>query len=93
YLPDRVNPMLPEKISNELCSLRPHEDKFTFSAIFQINEKAEVKQYWLGRTVIHSNHRFTYEDVQETIERNEGLYKDEILLLNNFSQRLRKKRF
>ncbi|MFT2675601.1 RNB domain-containing ribonuclease, partial [Escherichia coli] len=64
YLPDRVNPMLPERISNELCSLRPKEDKLTFAAIFQMNGKGEVKQYWLGRTVIHSNHRFTYEDAQ-----------------------------
>ena len=93
YLPDRVNPMLPEKISNELCSLRPHEDKFTFSAIFQMNDKGEVKQYWLGRTVTHSDHRFTYEDVQEIIEQEDGLYKEEILFLNGIAQRLRKKRF
>ena len=93
YLPDRVNPMLPEKISNELCSLRPHEDKFTFSAVFEINSKAEVKKYWIGRTVIHSDHRFTYEDVQQTIESGDGLYKDEVLLLNDLAQRLRKQRF
>lgn len=93
YLPDRVNPMLPEHISNVLCSLRPKEDKLTFSAIFQINAKAEVKQYWLGRTVIHSNHRFTYEEVQEIIEKEDGLYKDEILILNDMAQRFRKKRF
>lgn len=93
YLPDRVNPMLPEEISNVLCSLRPHEDKLTFSAIFQMTPKGQVKQYWLGRTVIHSDHRFTYEDVQEIIENGEGLYSDEILLLNNIAQRLRKKRF
>ncbi|MGZ5134224.1 MAG: RNB domain-containing ribonuclease, partial [Flavitalea sp.] len=60
YLPDRVLPMLPERISNELCSLRPHEEKLTFSAVFQITPKAEVKEYWLGKSVIHSNHRFTY---------------------------------
>jgi ribonuclease R len=93
YLPDRVNPMLPERISNELCSLRPKEDKFTFSAIFQMNTKGEVKQCWLGKTVIHSNHRFTYEDVQEIIENGSGLYGEEILLLNSIAQRLRKKRF
>src|ERR1700712_3033581 len=62
YLPDRVNPMLPERISNELCSLRPHEDKFTFSAVFEITPKAKIKNTWIGRTVIHSNHRFTYEE-------------------------------
>ena len=93
YLPDRVNPMLPERISNELCSLRPHEDKFTFSAIFQINDKAEVKQYWLGKTVIHSDHRYAYEDVQEIIETKNGVHKDEILLLNELAQKLRKNRF
>jgi ribonuclease R len=93
YLPDRVNPMLPEHISNVLCSLRPKEDKLTFSVIFQITPKAEVKQYWLGRTVIHSDHRFTYEDVQAIIEEKDGLYKDEILLLNDLAQRMRKKRF
>ena len=93
YLPDRVNPMLPERISNELCSLRPHEDKLTFSAIFQVTPKAEVKQYWLGKTVIHSDHRFTYEEVQEIIEKKEGLHSEVILLLNDIAQRLRKQRF
>src|SRR4051812_44020154 len=93
YLPDRVNPMLPERISNELCSLRPHEDKLTFSAIFQMTHKGEVKQYWLGRTVIHSDHRFTYEEVQEIIEKKEGLHAEVILQLNDMAQRLRKQRF
>ncbi len=93
YLPDRVNPMLPEHISNVLCSLRPHEDKLTFSAVFQMTPKGQVKQHWIGRTIIHSNHRFTYEEVQEIIEKEDGLYLDEILLLNNIAQRLRKKRF
>ena len=93
YLPDRVNPMLPEHISNVLCSLRPKEDKLTFSAIFQITAKAEVKQYWLGKTVIHSDHRFTYEEVQEIIEAKAGLYAEEVLILNDLAQRFRKKRF
>ncbi|SKA45909.1 ribonuclease R [Chitinophaga eiseniae] len=93
YLPDRVLPMLPEKISNELCSLRPHEDKLTFSAIFQMNEKGEVKHHWIGRTIIHSNHRFTYEDAQEVIETKEGPYQQEILLLNKIAQTLRQERF
>jgi ribonuclease R len=93
YLPDRVNPMLPERISNELCSLRPHEDKLTFSTIFQMTPKGEVKQYWIGKTVIHSDHRFTYEEVQEIIEKKEGLYQQEIELLNDIAQRLRKQRF
>ena len=93
YLPDRVNPMLPEHISNFLCSLRPKEDKLTFSAIFHINAKAEVKEYWLGKTVIHSDHRFTYEEVQAIIEEKSGLYAEEVLTLNDISQKLRKKRF
>ena len=93
YLPDRVNPMLPEKISNELCSLRPKEDKFTFSAIFEITAKAEVKKTIISKTVIHSNHRFSYEDVQEMIEGKDGDYKDEVMLLNGISQTLRAKRF
>lgn len=93
YLPDRVNPMLPEHISNVLCSLRPKEDKLTFSAIFQITPKAEVKQYWLGKTVIHSDHRFTYEEAQAIIEEKTGVFSEEILILNDLAQRLRKKRF
>ena len=93
YLPDRVNPMLPEKISNELCSLRPHEDKLTFSAVFTMTIKGEIKDYWLGKTVIHSDHRFTYEDVQQIIETKEGVHAEEVLLLNSISQQLRKIRF
>jgi len=93
YLPDRVNPMLPERISNELCSLRPHEDKLTFSTIFQMTPRGEVKQFWIGKTVIHSDHRFTYEEVQEIIEQKEGLYQNEIEVLNDIAQRLRKQRF
>lgn len=93
YLPDRVNPMLPEHISNVLCSLRPNEDKLTFSAVFEMTPKGAVKDYWLGRTAIHSNHRFTYEEVQEIIEKETGPYSDEILLLNSIARRLRAKRF
>jgi ribonuclease R len=93
YLPDRVNPMLPEHISNVLCSLRPHEDKLTFSAVFQMTPKGQVKSHWLGKTVIHSDHRFSYEEVQEIIEKEEGHLSDEVLLLNGIAQRLRKKRF
>jgi ribonuclease R len=93
YLPDRVNPMLPEHISNVLCSLRPNEDKLTFSAIFQINSKAEVKQYWLGRTIMHSDRRYTYEEAQEIIETKEGDHAATILILNELAQKMRKKRF
>lgn len=93
YLPDRVLPMLPERISNELCSLRPNEEKLTFSAVFEITPKGIIKSHWIGRTIIKSNHRFTYEEAQEIIETSLGLYKDEILLLNDISQRFRKQRF
>ncbi|SDD88093.1 ribonuclease R [Niabella drilacis] len=93
YLPDRVNPMLPEHISNVLCSLRPDEDKLTFSAIFQLNEKAEVKQYWLGKTVIRSKRRFTYEEAQAIIETGQGDHAEVIGIVNKLSQRLRQSRF
>ena len=93
YLPDRVNPMLPEKISNELCSLRPHEDKYTFSAVFQITNRAEIKHTWLGRTIIHSNHRFTYDEVQDIIEKKDGLHYKPIVLLNDLAKKFRAERF
>ncbi|MES2431096.1 MAG: ribonuclease R [Bacteroidota bacterium] len=93
YLPDRVNPMLPEKISNELCSLRPNEDKYTFSVIFQITNRAEIKHKWIGRTLIHSDHRYTYEEVQEIIEKKDGLNFKALLLLNDLAKKFRKERF
>ena len=68
YLVDRVVPMLPEVLSNGVCSLRPHEEKYTFSAVFYINGKGELKKEWFGRTVIYSDHRFAYEEVQDMIE-------------------------
>ena len=93
YLPDRVNPMLPERISNELCSLRPKEDKLTFSAVFQMDLKGDVKKHWIGKTVIHSDHRFSYEEVQDIIEKKEGPHMDEVLLLNDLAQTFRAERF
>lgn len=93
YLPDRVNPMLPEHISNVLCSLRPNEDKLTFSAIFEMNAKAEVKHYWLGKTIMHSDRRYTYEEAQEIIEKKDGDNAEVILLLNELAQKMRKRRF
>lgn len=93
YLPDRVIPMLPEKISNELCSLRPDEDKYAFSVIFQMNGKGKIKDSWIGKTFIRSNRRFSYEDVQETIETGEGEYKEEINTLNSIAKLFRKERF
>jgi len=93
YLPDRVNPMLPEKISNELCSLRPKEDKFTFSVIFKINSKGKIKDYWIGKTFIHSDHRFNYDEVQQIIESGNGNYVEEILTLNSLAKIFRRERF
>jgi ribonuclease R len=93
YLPDRVLPMLPERLSNELCSLRPDEEKYTFSAVFNITKQGKVKDYWLGRTLIKSNRRFTYEEVQEIIEGADGDHKKVVLLLNEIAQNLRKERF
>ena len=93
YLVDRTIPMLPERLSNELCSLRPNEDKLCFSAVFTINENLEITDEWFGRTVIHSDRRFTYEEAQAVIEGGEGDFKDEILTLNTLAQGLRKERF
>ncbi|MBS1928967.1 MAG: ribonuclease R [Bacteroidetes bacterium] len=93
YLPDRVNPMLPEKISNELCSLRPNEEKYCFSAVFQITNRAEIKHTWIGRSVILSDHRFTYEDVQTIIEKGTGKFDRPILLLDNLAKQFRAMRF
>lgn len=92
YLPDRVLPMLPEHLSNFLCSLRPDEDKYAFSAVFKINRQGKVRDYWLGRTLIRSDRRFTYKEVQQMIEGGEGDYRDELLLLNGIAQHLRRQR-
>jgi len=92
YLPDRVVPMLPERISNELCSLRPHEDKLTYSCLFIFDAKGKIIDEWIGRTIIHSNHRFTYEQVQQIIETGNGIYDQQILKLNELAQSMRKQR-
>ena len=93
YLVDRTVPMLPERLSNGLCSLRPHEEKLCFSAIFELNEEAEVQQEWFGRTVIYSDRRFTYQEAQEVIETGKGDMAEEILQLNSLAQKLRSERF
>lgn len=93
YLVDRVIPMLPEKLSNTVCSLRPGEDKLCYSAVFEIDERAQVHAEWFGRTVIHSDRRFTYEEAQEIIENGEGEMQQYILPLHRLAQLLRKKRF
>ncbi|MBE0652982.1 MAG: RNB domain-containing ribonuclease, partial [Bacteroidales bacterium] len=93
YLVDRVVPMLPERLSNFICSLRPDEEKLCFSAVFEMNEKGEVLSEWIGRTVILSKRRFNYEEVQEIITGGEGDLKEEIFVLHNLAQKLRAKRF
>ncbi|NCA79581.1 MAG: ribonuclease R [Sphingobacteriia bacterium] len=93
YLVDRTIPMLPEHLSNGICSLRPDEEKLTYSVIFQMDEFAEVKDYKIARTVTKSNRRFTYEEAQNIIETGEGDYKEEVLKLNELAKMLRVKRF
>ncbi len=93
YLVDRVIPMLPEQLSNLVCSLRPKEEKLTFSAVFEMDDKAQVLNQWFGRTVIDSDRRFTYEEVQEMIEGANGDFKEEIMQLHNLSSQLREERF
>jgi ribonuclease R len=85
--------MLPEKLSNNVCSLRPHEDKLTFSAVFKMNEQGEVLDEWFGRTIINSDRRFSYEEAQQVIETGEGDMKSEILKLHDIATILKKKRF
>jgi ribonuclease R len=93
YLPDRVYPMLPERISNELCSLRPKEDKLTFTATFEVDAAGAIVNTWYGKTIIHSDRRFTYEQVQEIIDTKVGDHSEQILWLLDYTQNLRKKRF
>lgn len=93
YLVDRVVPMLPEKLSNKVCSLRPNEDKLVFSAVFEMDENAQVLNEWFGRCVINSNQRFTYNDAQQIIEGNDGPLKNEVLTMHQLAQKLRAKRF
>lgn len=93
YLVDRTIPMLPERLSNELCSLRPGEDKLTFSAVFELDLKARVVNEWFGRTVIHSDRRFSYEEAQEILESGKGDFAEEIVALNELAQKLKKDRF
>ena len=92
YLVDRVVPMLPEQLSNMACSLRPNEDKFAFSVVVEIDEGGKVYKQWFGKTVIHSDRRFTYEEAQEIIEGKDGDFTDEILLLDKIAKVLRKRR-
>jgi ribonuclease R len=93
YLVDRTIPMLPERLSNNLCSLRPNEDKLTFSAVFEMDHRAKVINEWFGRTIINSDKRFTYEEAQQILETKNGTLAPELLLLNDLAHKLRKDRF
>ncbi len=93
YLVDRVVPMLPERLSNGLCSLRPNEEKLCFSVVFELDEHANMVNSWIGRTIIYSDRRFTYEEAQEIIETKEGDFKEEVLQLDALAKNLRRKRF
>jgi len=93
YLVDRTVPMQPERLSNELCSLRPGEDKLTYSVVFRLDSDAKVLDSWIGRTAIRSDRRFNYDEVQKIIEGAEGDFRSEILTLNEMAQKLRKARF
>jgi ribonuclease R len=92
YLVDRVVPMLPEVLSNGLCSLRPKEEKYTFSSVFELDGNGEIKKEWFGKTVIYSDRRFTYEEAQERIETGEGDLAEECRFLNDMAQKIRSKR-
>ncbi len=93
YLVDRVVPMLPEKLSNNVCSLRPNEEKLCYSIVFEMDDKADIWDQWIGRTVIKSDRRFSYEEAQQIIEGSEGDMKEQILILHDLAQKLRKRRF
>jgi ribonuclease R len=93
YLVDRVVPMLPEHLSNNICSLTPNEDKLTYSAVFELNDKSEVLNEWFGRTIINSDKRFSYNEAQEVIDTGDGDMKEQVLVLHRLAQQLRTKRF
>ncbi len=93
YLVDRVVPMLPERLSNHICSLNPSEDKLTYSAVFELNDKSEVINEWFGRTIINSDKRFSYNEAQQVIDNEAGDMKEQVLVLNKLAQQLRTKRF
>ena len=93
YLVDRVIPMLPEHLSNQLCSLQPHKDRLCFSAVFEMDEDTRIFNEWFGKTIIHSDHRFNYDEVQAVIESGTGEFSKEILLFDKLAKKLREERF
>jgi ribonuclease R len=93
YLVDRVVPMLPERLSNNICSLRPNEEKLCYSAVFEIDDNAALHSQWFGHTIINSNRRFTYQEAQNVIDTGEGDFRNEVLTLHDLAQKLRAERF
>jgi len=93
YLVDRTIPMLPEKLSNDLCSLKPNVDRLTYSVIIKFDSNLSIIDYWIGRTVIHSKKRFTYDEAQESINNKDGLFHEKLNILNNIAKNIRAKRF
>lgn len=93
YLVDRVIPMLPEELSNDLCSLRPNEDRLSFSAVFEMDAEGNIHNEWFGQTIIHSNKRFSYEEAQEVLDKGEGILHKELKTLMNIGRKLRKERY
>jgi len=93
YLVDRVVPMLPERLSNHICSLNPNEDKLTYSAVFELNDKSEVLSEWFGRTIINSDKRFSYNEAQEVIDTGSGDMSEQVAVLHRLAQQLRVRRF
>ena len=93
YLVDRTIPMLPEVLSNDLCSLNPNEPRYAFSAVFVIDKEARVKEHWFGKTLIESDKRFTYEEAQEIIDKGTGIFVEELKTLNELAKKLRDERF
>ena len=93
YLVDRTIPMLPEVLSNDLCSLNPNESKYAFSAVFVMNKDAQIKERWFGKTLIESDKRFTYEEAQEILDKKAGIFFDELKTLNELAKKLRKEKF
>jgi len=93
YLVDRTIPMLPEILSNDLCSLNPHEDKYTFSAVFHITRSGEIKDKWFGKTIIHSDHRFSYEEAQEVLDKGAGPHHDDLSVMREIAKIFEKKKF
>lgn len=92
YLQNRVIPMLPEVLSNDLCSLRPNEDRFTISVVWQFDTQGKIKNTWMGKSIIHSKKRFTYEEVDQILEKKEGVFKDELQKLLKIAEKLNEKR-